>query len=254
MKILSAKTEESEVRNLLGLKINHLISKLNPQLKSENQKILEICHIGKLISTFFPDFEIVEIREKPDFIISNGKLSLAVEHQLVLDFEEKGREGFYNNICTKAEEIITQDLEFPNFLINLHMKKNLPFKIQEKNYIINEIVKVTKHFILTKELIENDFVYDILAMENNRKSICPNFGAYSQKWINEDIIKNYVSKKEEKLTSYNKNVSIPICLLLVIGSTGNSSYEVNSPFDTSFKTKFDKILLFEDFNNKLYEL
>lgn len=43
-------------------------------------------------------------------------------------------------------------------------------------------------------------------------------------------------------------------LVLIIGSNGQSSFEVNTLFKVDIKTKFDKVFLYEDFDNKLYEL
>ncbi|MDV4068905.1 hypothetical protein CMT34_11950 [Elizabethkingia anophelis] len=199
MRKIQNKVENENVRNLLKTKINSHIEKLNDKIISDKQKILEICHIGKMLATFFPDFEIIELREKPDLIISNKKEYYGIEHQIVVDFKEKEREGFYKNICDKAEIIITKDVSIPNFLINIYLKSDCPYVIRNKNQYIHDITELIKYYILKKEIPENDYFEDVsIYFNHDRKAICPNFRGYSQKFINETIINNFIKKKEKK--------------------------------------------------------
>ncbi|HIC8645744.1 TPA: hypothetical protein ACW7X5_003007 [Elizabethkingia meningoseptica] len=255
MRKIQNKIENEEAWNLFKTKISNHTEKLNDKINSDRQKILEICHIGKMLTTFFPDFEIIELREKPDFIISNKKEYYGIEHQIVVDFKEKEKEGFYKNICDKAAIIISKDTGIPNFLINIYLKKECPYVIRNKNQYIHDIAELTKYYILKKEIPENDYFEDVsIYFNHDRKAICPNFGGYSQKFINGTIINDFIKKKENKIKEYKSNLDIPLWLVIVIGSTGRSSYEVNEMLNISIESHFDKIFIFEDFNNQLFEI
>ncbi|MBN8666137.1 MAG: hypothetical protein J0M30_01455 [Chitinophagales bacterium] len=121
-----------ELKEKLGLKItNHLVG-LERTKKDDKQKILKLCHIGKLLATYYSDFNIIEVREKPDFLISNGQTAIGLEHEVILDSKSKEKEGFYENICQKVEAKLKEESDLPNFLVNLYLKENISLKLQDK--------------------------------------------------------------------------------------------------------------------------
>ena len=91
-------------------------------------------------------------------------------------------------------------------------------------------------------------------MKHSQKNVNVNFGAYMQQHITKDLILEYIAKKEKKCSSYRQNTELPQWLVLVIGGTGQSSFEVNDLFSIEIISDFDKIFLYEDFDNNLYEL
>ena len=238
----------------IGRKINNHLVGLNEYKKNDNQKILELCQIGKLICSYFDDFEIIKVSESPDFLISNGETITGLEHQLILDSESKSQEGFYENIFDKVESNLSQDKTLPNFLVNLMIKKNIDLTINNKNSIISQITDILKDFVITGQLKENAFILSAHKMRHSRKSISANFGAYMQKAIDRDLILEFLKKKENKINSYIKNSVSTQWLVLVIGGLGESSYEVANEFELSIETKFNKVFLYEDFQNRLFEL
>ncbi len=254
MKQLHSDITFSETHQRIGEKINSHLKKLDRYKKDDKQKILEICQIGKLLGTFFNEFEIVNVTEKPDFIISNGNKKIGVEHELILDPKYKAEEGFYENICEKVEMNLKNDSSLPNFLVNLYLKDNLTFKIKDKNNLIEKFTELVKEFVLTGKLIPNELVKNAYKMKHSQKNVNVNFGAYMQQHITKDLILEYIAKKEKKCSSYRQNTELPQWLVLVIGGTGQSSFEVNDLFSIEIISDFDKIFLYEDFDNNLYEL
>lgn len=114
--------------------------------------------------------------------------------------------------------------------------------------------KKMKQIVLTGAMEDNDFIERATMMEHSDKSVIPNFGAYWQKSISGNQILEFIEKKESKLEVYRQN-SVPTqWLALIIGSNGRSSFEVNGLFEVNVKTKFDKVFLYEDFCNNLFEL
>lgn len=254
MRQLQHNLKFNEIHSRLGLKINSHLKGLDKSNNDNKQKILELCQIGKLLATYFNDFEITKIIEKPDFIISNGDIKFGLEHELILDTKAKSEEGFYKNICEKVEVNLENDSSIPDVLVNLFLKDNLSFKINKKNELITLLTELVKHFILTGELSENSIVKEAHKMRLTKKSVNPNFGAYWQKRITKDLIIEHILKKESKVSIYRHNTGLPQWLVLIIGSVGQSSFEVNELLSIELTTKFDKVFLFEDFDNKLYEL
>ena len=91
-------------------------------------------------------------------------------------------------------------------------------------------------------------------MQHSKKSISINFGGYMQEAITEDLIIDSVRRKEKKLDDYRLNTIKAQWLVIVIGGLKESSYEINAPLNLSFESKFNKILLYEDFNNTITEI
>jgi hypothetical protein len=243
-----------ELHNLLSEKILHHLNGLDNNNKGDKQKILELCQVGKLIATYFNDFQIVELREKPDFIITNGEVRVALEHELIINYQEKAREGYYENICEKIEIALNDDLSLPDFLINLYFKDNLDYKNRDKNELISQLTVLVKQFIETGILIENDIVIRAVKMKHSKKCVCANFGACSQKSISKELVIEHIKKKENRINTYIQNTALPQWLVMVIGGLGKSSYEVNQTFKVDIDSKFEKIFLYEDFANNLYRI
>jgi len=209
MRQLQHNLKFNEIHSRLGLKINSHLKGLDKSNNDNKQKILELCQIGKLLATYFNDFEITKIIEKPDFIISNGDIKFGLEHELILDTKAKSEEGFYKNICEKVEVNLENDSSIPDVLVNLFLKDNLSFKINKKNELITLLTELVKHFILTGELSENSIVKEAHKMRHTKKSVNPNFGAYWQKTITKDLIIEHILKKESKVSIYRHNTGLP---------------------------------------------
>lgn len=254
MKELTPKNNKGKIKSIIGSRINIHLEKLNKSKKSDKQKILELCQIGKFLGTYFPDFVIKEVREQPDFLISNGEITIGLEHELIVDSKIKAGEGFYQNICFKVESELKKDSQIPNVLVNCFLKDNLSYKIKDKQKIFDTYIHVIKEFILKDILVENPLIEDITKMPHSQISINSNFGAFIARNITREIILEFVAKKEVKINRYIENTNMQQWLVLLIGGVNESSYDYVQPFEVSIKTKFDKVFLYQDFENKLHEL
>ena len=247
---------ESKVllKDCLGAKINHLIDGLDRFNQSENQKILELCQVGKFLCTYFPNFKISESREQPHFIITDGSVKIGLEHQSIFVDELLQRTGFYNNIALLAERELEKETDFPDFLVNCYIRKDISFSNKDKNKILKTFIDVIKEFILNDNVIENDLFDDLMKMPHSQKSINVNFGAYMVPALNEKKLLKAIEKKQKKVDKYISNTNCKQWLLLLIGGVGEHSFYVRNDLKLNFETTFKKVFLFEDFDNRLYEL
>ncbi|MBS7787662.1 hypothetical protein KIH23_10165 [Flavobacterium sp. CYK-55] len=239
---------------LLGDKINsHLESLINNQYKN-HQKILEICHVGKFLLFFNNEIHIDKTTEIPDFILSHNSQKIGLEHQIVIDEIAKEKEGFFENIFLRAESDLQNDPEIPNFLANCYLHPNIEFKLENKNQLIETVKKIVKEYVVNNNFIENELIESISKYPHTLKNIEVNLGAYWVKQIDIESIEKAIRKKESKISNYKKNSGNIQWLLLVIGSTGNSSFDMDKSLKFEIETEFDKVYILEDFKNKLYEL
>jgi len=230
----------------------HLIG-LDKYNNSDKQKQLEICQIGKALVTHFPEYEITEVREKPDFIISNRKESIGIEHQLILDPLIKKYQGFYESIFLKVQKELENDNTLSKYHLVCFLEKDLSGKNSDKKKLINEIKQLIINFVIKDDLPDNKLIRRILKMPSRKLSIHPNFGAHFVKNLDESILLNFISKKEKKLKDYRKEVFGKHWLFLVTGSAEEYSYDIiKNSINIDIESDFDKIFLFSDFNNELF--
>jgi hypothetical protein len=80
-------------------------------------------------------------------------------------------------------------------------------------------------------------------------------GAWVQSTLSESILNEAIEKKEKRLQTYIENTGInEQWLVMVIGSMGKSSFQMNDKIKTEIDSGFSRIYLMEDFNAKLNRL
>ncbi|WP_264510472.1 hypothetical protein [Flavobacterium sp. N1719] len=247
-KVLKSNRTITEDKKLLGRLINNHL-KMFPDKK----KTLEICHTGKFL-LFFENMVIHQVTEKPDFILFDGTYKIGLEHQIIVDFESKEREGFFENIFELVEKDLNDDVELLNFLAGCYIVPFVNFKLKDKEYLVETIKKVIKEYVINNNFIENPIIEHIYVQPHSQKNIYPNFGGWWQKKISLEIIENSIKKKNDKIAAYKERELDTHWLLLVIGGLGESSFEMDKTLELKIETEFDKVFVLEDFNNVLYEL
>lgn len=248
---LNLRTIEFEMEKTIRKHLNGLDS----YNQSDYQKQLEICQLGKLLVTYFPEFSIEEVREKPDFIISDGKKRIAIEHQTILDPATKSYQGFYENIFHIAERDLRNESSLPNFLANCYLKDNLSFKNSDKKMLIQLIKDIVTEYVLNDTLVENSLISEIFKMPHSKKNLNANFGAFMVTDLDAETLVDFIIKKEDKVKSYKQNTGLEQWLLLVTGGASEYSFDIEKPIENlDINSGFDKIYLMADFDNELYEI
>ena len=238
----------------LSMLTDHHIKLLKDNHPKNIKKITEISHVGKFLTILDENIEIHKVSEKPDFILKYGTELIGLEHQVIVNEQEKEREGFFGNIFNKAETLLQQDPELPDFLANCTLKPGIKYKLSQKDEFIEIIVRVVKTYIKTRQIIDNPLIENILSMKHSTKVLIPNFGAWLRVNITKELIEKAISKKEELIEAYKLNEADKQWLLIVIGSHGQSSYDMDRDLSLSLNTKFDKVFILEDFNAEIFEL
>lgn len=255
MKVIENIKSVTENYTLLGSLIDVFLDQLKEHKLKNRQKILEVCHVGKFLMFFNNKIQIDQLFEQPDFILVNeSRVKIGLEHQLIIDPKSKEREGFFENIFSKAELEIQSEKDMPNFLANCYIKPYTNFKLQEKKKLVEIIKAVIKEYVLNENFIENPIIDRISKMPHSHKNITANLGGWWYKNVNSELILNGIKKKEKKINEYRKNSVDEQWLLLVLGTTGESSFEMDKSLNLNPKTDFNKVYILEDFNNKLYEI
>lgn len=234
--------------------IDPYVSELLTDRIKNRQKILELCHLGKFLIFFDGKYQINEVTERPDFIITDGIKLIGLEHQIIVEFDAKAREGFFQNIFDQAEEKLKTDSDLPNFLANCYVMPYANFKINQKEELIETVRKVVKEYILNDNLIENPIIERISKMPHSQKSVNVNLGAWWTKDITKKLVEEAIKNKQEKLLNYQQEGIDEQWLLIVIGNTGDSSYDMDKNLKADLNTDFSKVFILEDFRNNLYQL
>lgn len=234
--------------------INPHFDKLKHDRKKNRKKIIELCHAAKLLMQLDDSFRIIELREKPDFIIGSDNYQIGLEHQVLLKPDLKQIEGFFENIAVQIEEELKKDSELSNFLANVFFNRYISKRQSDKNKIIKHSIAIIKNKIYNDIFEENEFINSISVMPHDRISVNSNLGAWFQDKLTSDVLNESIKHKEKKLRNYRQNSNIQQWLLIVIGSLGESSYEYENNFSFKSDSKFDKIFLLEDFANNVYEI
>ena len=243
-------------RDKLGPLINNHLANLDSQKSDYDKKVLELCHIGKFLVLLNENYSITEVREKPDFIISDTYNSVGVEHEILVRDNYKKQEGSIKQLFKQAERAFTIKYPGKNLLINIFIKKGFPiFKKNQTNLLVENINILIADYLDYGILPENELVDDIFAMPHHQLNFEPNEGAWGQATLTEDLLKNAIEKKEKLLKTYIDNSGTKDqWLVIVIGSMGKSSLQMNNNINSVKESGFARIYLLEDFNGEIVRL
>jgi hypothetical protein len=202
------------------------------------------------------NYSIIEVRENPDFIISDSFLKIGIEHEIIIDPEYKKQEGSIKQIFKQAEKAFAIKYPGKDFLINIFTKENFPvFRKNQASSIIENLNILIANYLEHGILLENNFIEEIFYMPHDRLDFEPNMGAWVQSTLSETILNEAIEKKEKRLQTYIKNTGInEQWLVMVIGSMGKSSFQMNDKIKTGIDSGFSRIYLMEDFNAKVNRL
>lgn len=251
-------TEASENHISLDILINKPLKKLDKSDQDYDKKALEICHVGKFLQLLHSEYQISDVREQPDFIIKSvDNLLIGLEHEILVDSVHKKIEGSFADIIKSAEDEFRKRHPETKLLANIYVNTDKNISKRDKPVYIEKLVSIMENYIFHNRLEENDLVESITVGKHSRLGFYCNTGIWSQQSLHSDLVTESIHKKEQKRLDYiRESKTEEQWLLIVIGSAGQSSYEIDSLFDESFtfNSGFNRIFLMEDFSGRLFEL
>ena len=125
--------------------------------------------------------------------------------------------------------------------------------MNQKDDFINQIIKLITEYTKSEILNDNPIIQDAYMMPHSELCLSPNFGAWWQKFLDNQTLQKAIDNKEKRLDEYKKTIE-EVWLLIVIGGVDASSYQINSSELYEINSNFDKIFLMEDYYNNLYQL
>lgn len=258
MKQIVSENIISENHKNLERLINEPLRQLNKADNDYDRKVLEICHAAKFLMLLNSGYEISIVREKPDFIIKSDKeKQIGLEHEILIDQLHKKSEGSFSDLVKIIEDRFRIRHPNENILVNIFVNSAYKFKQKDKSKLVERLLLMIENYVYHDIFEENDLIHFLSCSKHSGLSFNSNSGAWWQDYLRDELVINSIEKKEKKRLDYISNTGLKEqWLLIVIGSLGQSSYEVNSDIEYNFKTisGFDKIYLMEDFKAKLYEL
>lgn len=233
----------------LGHLINRHLSELAKNSRDFDKRSTEICHAGKAIISINEGFEIEKVSESPDFIIYNSTRRVGFEHATLGNDNLKTIEGSIKNVFKKAEVDFRANFPELKYLVNFFLHEKLPEVTKSSTPdFVTLINNVVKQYITTKEIIENDLIEYIHSMPDSDVCFVPNLGEWGYSKLKNKDIDKAIQQKNKLIESYRKKSSIhEQWLLIVIGSMGKSSYQLNGLTPDVTNTDFERVYILEDF-------
>lgn len=214
-------------------KLFAIIGKYLDEVKGNNKKTTEICHIGKFIMLLNESVSIFRLSESPDCLLNTNQGIIGLEHQIIVNKSLREQEGCFETIIRSVEQNLLADSSIPNFFANCDILPTANYSLSEKSEVIKTVTNVFKEYIIYDRNIPNPYVENIRLQKYSSKGISIRSNSFGPP-LSPSIIKQAILKKEEKLEQYIRNCNSPIWLLLVTGNLKNSSYYIEDTQLLSF--------------------
>jgi len=239
--------------------------------KKENlKKNDEIVSVGKFLYTtnlankLIPD-------EKPDFIITDEKHSIGLEHTRL---EAETDKAYTKEIWKKyLNDVLKQIIvERPNLLgiANITLDSDVPIfegstlrdfnakPIKENLKLIHKsITEALLSQIDNTEINLPIFIKSLTYQSSNESFSLKYNQEYFVRTDFEEMLKNSIQKKENKLSNYKAAKDFKEWWLLVVYSDGGSSsaFKISeNSLSSAIETSFDRIFILNSFNLACHEL
>jgi hypothetical protein len=237
--------------------IDKILINKDENAPSYKKTVIETCHVAKFLCKYNTQADLIEKRENPDFLLKEDDLLIGLEHEVLVDQEKKKIEGSVSNLLQIVENEYKAKHPEDKILVNIYCKNNLDYKLSEKQKIVRDLSLIVEKYIASGHLVDNEYIDDILLMKHSGLNFVFNPGAWFQVPLKYNELIKAIHKKEKKIHQYRKNSKTENqWLLIVIGSLGPSSFEIeNTGFLThQVNTEFNRVFILEDFSARLYEL
>ena len=129
-------------------KLFAIIGKYLDEVKGNNKKTTEICHIGKFIMLLNESVSIFRLSESPDCLLNTNQGIIGLEHQIIVNKSLREQEGCFETIIRSVEQNLLADSSIPNFFANCDILPTANYSLSEKSEVIKTVTNVFKEYII----------------------------------------------------------------------------------------------------------
>ena len=175
-------------------KLFAIIGKYLDEVKGNNKKTTEICHIGKFIMLLNESVSIFRLSESPDCLLNTNQGIIGLEHQIIVNKSLREQEGCFETIIRSVEQNLLADSSIPNFFANCDILPTANYSLSEKSEVIKTVTNVFKEYIIYDRNIPNPYVENIRLQKYSSKGISIRSNSFGPP-LSPSIIKQAILKK-----------------------------------------------------------
>lgn len=219
----------------------------------DEKKLVELANAGKFLLSLDESARIIQLREAPDFIIDIGGKRIGLENRVVRNAQQQQLVGSLANLVAAASKEFSQLYPDLKIQVEIYVKPIWIPKVRWKE-CIDRILDYVLAVYAGRTAVVPDFLNTILILSDSQGPVLRyNPDAYAQAELTEAALLEAIEDKNRFCKSYRENTGLgDLWLLLVIGETGPASNEIgNLEIKFKIETEFDRIYIFEDFNNSI---
>lgn len=241
--------------------LKHIESIIRPFLSRQlsKTKIIELCQVGKFISTLKEDITLIEHQDRPDFLVTVDGNKIGLEHQRIYNDDKVEKIKSIADLIDGTANVFEK--KYPNHKVLVNCWLNTDgFKTPEDN--IESIQSAIADYVFQK--LQNDknivrpaYIEKLIVMEHSEVFFFFNTMANGESQLDQNTLIQAINKKNSLVDQYRQNSGLTTqWLLLVIGAIPPNSFKLDYTFIRSLKIRssFDKIYLLEDYHSKIWQL
>lgn len=256
--VIKAKERFDAVDNISVCKYSCCNDAEKVKKKNEERRIREF------LVAYDKTIKVIEVCEKPDFILSKNNSRIGVE--LISITSKDNRKIWVEKLFGNVEKLFSQKYPSVKYLVNFYIKETLEvsrktidqqkeelFLLFEQLYCNGEFKKEKYYSIYINE--NSYFENEIRIQKHSQFNLCPNFGAdycFESSGIE---INDIIEKKQKKIKTYKRDYLSEIWLLIEIDTQGKKGFQempaTPENVQITAKNDFDKIFIFDHFGRCL---
>jgi hypothetical protein len=256
VQLQSSIEEFKSFSELLTPRMNTDLFKIDRKKHDYEKKSDELLQVNTFLTLLPEKYEVKTVEEPPDFIITNSSTIAGLETCIVVNPIFKSMEGAIEQLFRMAETAFS--IQYPDlkFLLNIHLKNSFVAPPKYKNIeILQSINGIIFNALQTGYIVPNEIIDRISGMPHDKLSFSPNLGAWNQYKLTSDILNNAILKKERLIDTYiEASGTNEQWLLLIIGGTGKSSYDMEDEIPLNIETRFSRVYVLDIFSRPLKRL
>jgi hypothetical protein len=265
LKMKNEKTRLKEIVNEYELKLKN-----SPQASQD--KYEELYDVGRFILASKDNFVITvpdKVPDFPDFVVLLDKKRVAIEHTRLIEEEMKATFKSAKYFIEKTEKLIENELQGTGQTVNIFIDydaevipkktfKSRNFSIEEREKITQLLADYVRAELAGQSPARPAFILKIKVTPNKDSRLNLELAeSYITKADFTQILSKRISSKESKAIRYQKiNDFEELWLLLVIDDINSfSGFDLMTTVFPEIKnSNFERIILFEKFGGRIYDL